>query len=288
MTRVPEGDTQEKTPAGFRIPHASIDTPGPSDGDRPPVKRVPRAILVCNDDGIRSEGILALAEVLRELGTVYVVAPDRERSAAGHSLTLTHPLRVEKVGTRMYAVDGTPTDCVNLAVNGILRGREIALVASGINKGANMGDDITYSGTVSAAMEGTLLGIPSIAVSLASRNHFRFDAAARFTLQAARKVLRHGIPRNILLNVNLPNIPAEQIRGVRVTRQGKRVYGEAVVQKRDPRGRKYYWIGGDSLQREEIPGSDLEAVEQNFISVTPIHLDLTHYAAMRALRRWKW
>lgn len=252
------------------------------------MKRAPRNILVCNDDGIRSEGILALAEALRELGTVYVVAPDRERSAAGHSLTLAHPLRVEKVGTRMYAVDGTPTDCVNLAVNGILRDRKIALVASGINKGANVGDDITYSGTVSAAMEGTLLGVPSIAVSLASRNRFRFEAAARFTLQAARKVLRYGIPKDILLNVNLPNVPAEEIRGVRVTCQGKRVYGDAVVQKRDPRGRKYYWIGGDSLRQEEIPGSDLEAVEQNYISVTPIHLDMTHYASMRALRRWKW
>jgi 5'-nucleotidase len=278
---------QVQSPRPFSL-NLSIDTPGPCDGVRPTLKRAPRNILVCNDDGIRSEGILALADALRDLGTVYVVAPDRERSAAGHSLTLTHPLRVEKVGIRMYAVDGTPTDCVNLAVNGILRDRRIALVASGINKGANMGDDITYSGTVSAAMEGTLLGIPSIAVSLASRNRFRFEAAARFTVQAARKVLRYGIPRDILLNVNLPNLPAEEIRGVRVTCQGKRVYGDAVVQKRDPRGRKYFWIGGDSLRREEIPGSDLEAVEQNYISVTPIHLDMTHYASMRALRRWKW
>lgn len=274
--------------ADSRVSDASIDTPAPERCVGPPLKRSPPNILVCNDDGIRSEGLLALAEVLRGLGTVYVVAPDRERSAAGHSLTLAHPLRVEKTGGRMYAVDGTPTDCVNLAVNGILRGKRIALVASGINKGANMGDDITYSGTVSAAMEATLLGIPSIAVSLASRNHFRFEAAAQFTLHAARKVLRHGIPKDILLNVNLPNVPAEEIRGVRVTRQGKRIYGDAVVQKRDPRGRKYYWIGGDSLQREDIPGSDLEAVEQNFISVTPIHLDMTHYASMRALRRWKW
>lgn len=245
-------------------------------------------LLVSNDDGFRSEGIIALAEALRPLGSVYVVAPDRERSAAGHSLTLTQPLRVEKVGYRIYAVDGTPTDCVNLAVNGILRKKKIDLLVSGINKGANLGDDITYSGTVSAAMEGTLLGIPSIAVSLVSRNHFRFDAAAAFTLKLARKVLRQRIPEDTLLNVNIPNLPMKELRGVRITRQGKRIYGEAVVEKRDPRGRKYYWIGGDTLRKQEIPGSDLDAVEQNYISITPIHLDMTHYSSLRSLRRWKW
>jgi 5'-nucleotidase len=252
------------------------------------LKHSPTNILVCNDDGVRSEGIVVLAEALRELGTVYVVAPDRERSAASHALTLSHPLRIEKIGSRVYAVDGTPTDCVNLAVNGILRKKKIALVASGINKGANLGDDITYSGTVSAAMEGTILGIPSIAVSLASRNQFRFDAAAEFALQAARKVLRHGLPKDTLLNINLPNLPAGEVRGVRITRQGKRIYGDSIIEKRDPRGRKYYWIGGDSLRSEEMPGSDLEAVEQNWISVTPVHLDFTNYASMRVLRRWKW
>ncbi|PWB61686.1 MAG: 5'/3'-nucleotidase SurE [Deltaproteobacteria bacterium] len=252
------------------------------------MKRKSQNILVCNDDGVRSEGLLALAEALRELGTVYVVAPDRERSAASHALTLSHPLRIEKLAQRTYAVDGTPTDCVNLAVNGILRNKKIDLLASGINKGANLGDDITYSGTVSAAMEGTLLGIPSIAVSLASRNHFRFDTAAAFALRAARKVLKDGLPKDTLLNINLPNIAPEDVQGVRITRQGKRIYGDAIVQKRDPRGRKYFWIGGDNTSREEIPGSDLEAVEQNCISVTPVHLDLTHYASMRKLRRWKW
>jgi 5'-nucleotidase len=252
------------------------------------VKNPSPILLVSNDDGFRSEGIIALAEALRPLGSVYVVAPDRERSAAGHSLTLTQPLRVEKVGYRIYAVDGTPTDCVNLAVNGILRKKKIDLLVSGINKGANLGDDITYSGTVSAAMEGTLLGIPSIAVSLVSRNHFRFEAAAAFTLKLARKVLRQRIPEDTLLNVNIPNLPMKELRGVRVTRQGKRIYGEAVVEKRDPRGRKYYWIGGDTLRNQEIPGSDLEAVEQNYISITPIHLDMTHYSSLRSLRRWKW
>jgi len=245
-------------------------------------------ILVANDDGFRSEGIIALSEALRPLGTVYVVAPDRERSAAGHSLTLSHPLRVEKVGHRIYAVDGTPTDCVNLAVNGILRKKKIDILVSGINKGGNMGDDITYSGTVSAAMEGTLLGIPSVAVSLVSRNHFRFEGAAEFAAKVARKVLSRKLPKDTLLNVNLPNVQKSEIRGVKVTRQGKRIYGEAVVEKRDPRGRKYYWIGGDTLQTKDIPGSDLEAVEQNYISITPIHLDLTNYMSLRTLKSWKW
>lgn len=245
-------------------------------------------ILVSNDDGVRSEGIVALADALKPLGTVYVVAPDRERSAASHSLTLSHPLRVEKLGPRVWSVDGTPTDCVNLGVNGILRGKRIALLVSGINKGANLGDDITYSGTVSAAIEGTLLGIPSIAVSLVTRSRFRFDVAAHFSLEVAKKALRKGLPGDTLLNVNVPNAPREEIRGVRVTRQGKRIYGDLIVEKRDPRGRKYYWIGGDHLRSEEIPGSDLEAIEANFVSITPIHLDLTNYAALRALRKWTW
>jgi 5'-nucleotidase len=218
-------------------------------------------ILVSNDDGVRSEGIEALAEALKDLGTVYVVAPDRERSAASHSLSLTHPLRVEKVSPRVYSVDGTPTDCVNLGVNGILRGKKIDLLVSGINKGANLGDDITYSGTVSAAMEGTLLGIPSIAVSLVTRTRFRFDTAAAMAVDVARKVLKRGLPDDTLLNVNVPN---------------------------DPRGKKYYWIGGDHLNSEDVPGSDLEAIEEGFISVTPIHLDLTNYTALRALRKWTW
>ena len=245
-------------------------------------------ILVSNDDGVRSEGITVLADLLKELGTVYVVAPDRERSAASHSLSLTHPLRVEKISPRVYSVDGTPTDCVNLGVNGILRGKKIDLLVSGINKGANLGDDITYSGTVSAAMEGTLLGIPSVAVSLVTRSRFRFDTAAEMALDVARKVLKRGLPDDTLLNVNVPNAGREEIKGVRVTRMGKRVYGDLIVEKRDPRGKKYYWIGGDNLNSEDIPGSDLEAIDEGFISVTPIHLDLTNYAALRALRKWTW
>ncbi len=245
-------------------------------------------ILVSNDDGVRSEGIEALAAAMKELGTVYVIAPDRERSAASHSLTLTHPLRVEKISNRVYSVDGTPTDCVNLGVNGILRGKKIDLLVSGINKGANLGDDITYSGTVSAAIEGTLLGIPSIAISLVTRTRFRFDTASAVATDVANRVLKKGLPDDTLLNINVPNVPRDEIPGVRITRQGKRVYGDMIVEKRDPRGRKYYWIGGDNLNSEEIPGSDLEAIEEGYISLTPIHLDLTNYAALRTLRKWTW
>ncbi len=245
-------------------------------------------ILLCNDDGVRSEGMAALAGAMKELGTVYIVAPDRDRSAASHSLTLAHPLRVEKLGPRTFSVDGTPTDCVNLGVNGILKGKKIGLLVSGINAGANLGDDITYSGTVSAAMEGTILGIPSFAVSLVTRSKFRFEVASEYALIVGRKVMHQKLPDDTLLNVNVPNVPREKISGVRMTRMGKRIYGDVIVEKRDPRGRKYYWIGGDYLSSEEVPGSDLEAIEDDYVSITPIHLDLTNYSALRTLRKWTW
>jgi 5'-nucleotidase len=254
---------------------------------KPATNRAP-LIVVSNDDGIRSPGIRALAASMKEIGQVVVVAPDRERSAAAHSLSLSHPLRVEETAPGWYSVDGTPTDCVNLAINGILRRRKIALVVSGINKGANMGDDISYSGTVAAALEGTLLGIPSIAFSLATWERHDFDFAATVAGRVARNVLERGLPKDTLLNVNVPPVPESEIRGTRVTRMGKRIYGDAIVRKRDPRGRHYYWIGGDKLAHEGVPGSDLEAVEEGFISVTPLHLDMTHYESMKALRRWKW
>jgi 5'/3'-nucleotidase len=241
-------------------------------------------ILVSNDDGIHSDGVAALTTALGHLGEVVVVAPDRERSAASHSLTLHRPLRVEQIGPGRYAVDGTPTDCVNLAVNGILRARP-QLVVSGINKGANLGDDVTYSGTVSAAMEGTLLGIASIAISLLGRDGFRFDVAAGFVGRLAQWVLERGLPPDTLLNVNVP-APADgrPVRGFALTRMGRRRYGDAVVEKVDPRGKKYYWIGGEELQFEDAEGTDFHAVSQGLISVTPIHLDLTNYRSFDALR----
>jgi 5'-nucleotidase len=241
-------------------------------------------ILVCNDDGIRSEGIQALASAVEPLGDVYVVAPDREQSAVSHSLTLHRPLRVEQIAPRQFAVDGTPTDCVNLAVSGILPGRP-GLVLSGINKGANMGDDITYSGTVSAAMEGTLLGIPSIALSLVAREEFAFEAAASFAARLAAQIIARPFPVDTLLNVNIPAIPRERMQGVRITRQGKRRYGEALIEKTDPRGKKYYWIGGGELDFIDEPGTDFAAVQDGAVSITPIHLDLTHYPSFEALGR---
>jgi 5'-nucleotidase len=240
------------------------------------------SILVSNDDGIHSEGIAALAEAMREVGDVVVVAPDRERSAVSHALTLHRPLRVAQLGPARYAVDGTPTDCVNLAVNGILP-RRPALVVSGINKGANLGDDVTYSGTVSAAMEGTLLGIPALAISALEQDGFRFETAARFAVHLARWVIERGLPPDTLLNVNVPG-EGRPSHGFALTRMGRRRYGDAIVEKTDPRGKKYYWIGGDELEFENEEGTDFHAVSTGLISITPIHLDLTNYKSFDVLK----
>jgi len=240
-------------------------------------------ILISNDDGINSEGLHVLADSLRDLGEIFIVAPDREQSAASHALSLHHPLRIDEISENIFSVDGTPTDCINLAVNGILKDKRPDIVVSGINKGENLGDDITYSGTVSAAMEGTLLGIPSIAVSIASRKNFDFDTASYYALIIAKYVIDKSLPPGTLLNVNVPNLPKSKIKGIKVTTQGKRVYGEPIVEKIDPRGRKYYWIGGDELRFLNIKDSDLVAVTQGFVSVTPIKLDLTDSDFLKTL-----
>ncbi|OGP59477.1 MAG: 5'/3'-nucleotidase SurE [Deltaproteobacteria bacterium RBG_13_52_11b] len=244
-------------------------------------------ILVTNDDGIQSQGIIVLAKVLREVGDVVVIAPDREKSATAHSLTLHRPLRVEKIRKNVYAVDGTPADCVHLAVNGILS-EGPQLVVSGINKGPNLGNDITYSGTVSAAFEGTLLGIPSFAISLASRSHFKFRPAARFAARVARHLMKKGLPRDTFLNINVPNLDEKEIRSYKITRQGRyHVHGSQAVEKVDPRGRKYYWIGGGTMVFDQRGETDHEAVSEGFISITPLHIDLTSYASIQELRKWK-
>ena len=240
-------------------------------------------ILISNDDGINSEGLHVLADSLRDLGEIFIVAPDREQSAASHALSLHNPLRIDEISENIFSVDGTPTDCINLAVNGILKDKRPDIVISGINKGENLGDDITYSGTVSAAMEGTLLGIPSIAVSIASRKNFDFDTASYYALIIAKYVIDKSLPPGTLLNVNVPNLPKSKIKGIKVTTQGKRVYGEPIVEKIDPRGRKYYWIGGDELRFLNIKDSDLVAVTQGFVSVTPIKLDLTDSDFLKTL-----
>lgn len=242
-------------------------------------------ILVSNDDGIHAAGLAALATALEAVGEVVTVAPDREQSACSHALTLHRPLRIDEVAPRRYSVDGTPTDCVNLAINAILKARP-ALLVSGINRGANLGDDVTYSGTVSAAMEGTLLGVPSIAMSLIGRAAFDYTIAAEVATRLAGWVLAHGLPPDTLLNVNVPQeFEGPAPRAVALTRMGRRRYGDAIVEKLDPRGRKYYWIAGEEVPFVAEEGTDFHAVHQGLISVTPIHLDLTNYRTLDALAR---
>jgi 5'-nucleotidase len=244
-------------------------------------------ILVTNDDGIHSKGIIVLGKALQEIGEVWVVAPDREKSAIAHSLTLHRPLRVEKIRRHYYAVDGTPADCVYLGVNLILPQRP-QLIVSGINKGGNLGDDVTYSGTVSAAFEGTLLGIPSFAISLVSRGRFKFHTAARFAVRVAQSLLKKRLPKGTFLNINVPNLDEEEIRSYKITKQGRWSHnGNAVVEKVDPRGGKYYWIGSEDLIFEKSGETDFEAVSNSYISVTPLHRDLTNYSSIRKLKKWR-
>lgn len=232
----------------------------------------PPLILVSNDDGYHSEGIKVLADALKSLGEVWVVAPDRENSAVSHALTLSRPLRLTQLAERGFAVDGTPTDCVTLGVGQVLKGRTPDLVISGINFGANMGDDVHYSGTVSAAFEAVILGVPAIAVSQVIWSEFSYAFAGRFARLIATRVLGRGLPPGVLLNVN---VPPNRPKGVRFTRLGKRTYGEGVVEDTDPRGRKCYWIGGGDPVWEDIPGTDFAAVGAGYTSITPLHLDMT-------------
>ena len=242
-------------------------------------------ILVTNDDGIHSPGIIALAEALEAVGDVLVVAPAHEMSAASHSLTLTRPLRIDEIDSRHYSVDGTPTDCVTLAMNHILKDAPPDLVVSGINKGGNLGDDVTYSGTVAGALEASIYGLPGIAVSLVQRTDFDFQHAAEFAAELARRVLGDGLPSGTLLNVN---VPPGQIRGVRVTRQGTKIIRPNVIEGTDPRQRKYYWIGEESLVWNEEAGTDYEALRHGFVSVTPLRTDLTDYSALEQFKSRDW
>ena len=243
-------------------------------------------ILVTNDDGVYSYGLKALAREMRKIGNVFIVAPVSEKSATGHSLTLHRPLRVRKIGRdQTYAVNGTPTDCVNLALNGLLRVRP-QIVVSGINIGANLADDITYSGTVAAAMEATLQGVPALAVSIAGRSKLYFTSARDIALKLVKKIIKAPLPQNVLLNINVPNRAGNKIKGYRFTRQGKRQYGDSIIEKVDPRGEKYYWIGGDILGDKPIENSDIQAVSEGYISITPIQLDLTAYSFLKKMAKW--
>lgn len=253
---------------------------------------MPISILVTNDDGIHSEGLHTLADALRPLGEVTVVAPDREKSAASHALTLHRPVAVRRLESDIYTVDGTPADCVYLGALSVL-GRKPDLVAAGINRGANIGDDVTYSGTVAAALEGTILGIPSFAISQAGfarvergahdSEGLRFTAAGSVAYQVARRVLENGLPEDVLLNVN---VPGDAPRGLRCTRQGKHLYDQVVHEAIDPRGRKYYWVGsGEAAVIEQTDDTDYTTVKHGYVSVTPLHLDLTHRKFLDVLQR---
>jgi 5'-nucleotidase len=240
-------------------------------------------ILITNDDGIGAEGLKVLEESLSDLGTVWVVAPDREQSGQGHALTLNHPLRFERRAAHHFAVQGTPTDCIYLGVHQILETRP-RIVVSGINRGINMGDDLTYSGTVSAAFEATLMSVPAFAISQEVREGgASFEAAGHFARNLAREILGRGLPPDTLLNVNVPGCAP---RGVRVTRQGKRLYPGGVIKRTDPKGRAYYWIGGKPAEWEADPESDFASIGEEFISVTPLHLDLTNHKVIDEVRRW--
>lgn len=234
------------------------------------------SILVTNDDGVQSEGIHALAEALRALGPVTIVAPVTEASAIGHALTLRRPLRIEPVRENVYAVDGTPTDCVNLAITNVLRELP-SLVVSGINKGLNVGDDVTYSGTVAGALEAALLGIPAIAVSLQGGPDFDFRPSAAIALSVAEAVSRHPLPGRSFLNVN---VPRGTVRGLRVTVQARRNHITAVTARVDPRGREYYWIDEAQDDWEPHDRSDYQAVKDGYVSITPLHPDLTAHSVL--------
>ncbi|HYG54209.1 MAG TPA: 5'/3'-nucleotidase SurE [Burkholderiales bacterium] len=242
-------------------------------------------ILVSNDDGYFAPGITLLAEALRQLGEVTVVAPERDRSGASNSLTLDRPLTVRRAPNGYYSVNGTPTDCVHIAVTGLLQFTPDVIV-SGVNLGANMGDDTIYSGTVAAAAEGYLLGIPSVAVSLTSRTGEHFESAIGIALQMVERFRASPFGEPVLLNVNVPDIPAASLRGIEVTRLGRRHKAEPVVKLQTPRGETAYWIGPAGAAADAGPGTDFYAVEHGKVSVTPLRLDLTHNAQLPRTREW--
>jgi len=243
-------------------------------------------ILVTNDDGITSGALYLLKQELQDLGRVFIVAPDRDQSATSHSLTLYRPMRIDRPEPDVFAVDGTPTDCVLIAAHGLID-EKIDLVVSGVNRGPNMGDDVFYSGTVAAAIEGAMQGVPGVAVSLAASGRADFQYACQFTRRLVGTVLERGLPPKCVLNVNVPQLRDDEIKGVRVTRLGKRKYHDSLIERTDPRGRAYYWIGGDAPIWEPEEGTDFTAVDQGYVSVTPLHLDLTDNSLLSTIADWR-
>ncbi len=265
-------------------------------------------ILITNDDGVYAEGIRVLAQHLRTLGEVFVVAPDRPRSATGHSITLHKPLRLHRVnlpdGSVAYATNGTPTDCVTLGAHAVME-HKVDLVVSGINAGPNLGWDLTYSGTVAAAIEGAVHGINAFAISLAAEEvlplarsddageppifqppPLHYGSAGHAAVRIAKMLREHPLPAHTFLNVNVPNLPLDQIKGYMATTLGKRQYADRIESRLDPAGRPYYWLSGSLVEDRDQPGSDVYAVAHGYVSITPIHLDFTAHELMNALREW--
>jgi 5'-nucleotidase len=242
-------------------------------------------ILLSNDDGYQARGLKTLAEALATLAEVIIVAPDRDRSGASNSLTLDAPLRVRRVSDNIYCVNGTPTDCVHVAITGLLDS-EPDMVVSGINHGANLGDDVLYSGTVAAAMEGRFLGLPAVAISLALRGGKHFDTAAAFARRLISQLTDHPLPPDTILNVNVPDVPLERLAGVATTRLGFRHRSEPVVKDMDPRGRPVYWVGNAGPSQDAGTGTDFHAVAAGQVSVSPISVDLTDHASLPSIGQW--
>lgn len=242
-------------------------------------------ILLSNDDGFLAPGLSLLAKVLGEFADITVVAPDRNRSGASNSLTLNNPLRIMKTENGFISVNGTPTDCVHLAVTGLLKEMP-DMVVSGINEGSNLSDDVLYSGTVAAATEGRFLGLPSIAISLAGPKCQHYDTAGQITKLLVKRLVKDPLPRDTILNVNVPDLPISEIKGIQVTRLGTRHIAEPTIKTLDPRGRRIYWIGQPGPEQDAGPGTDFYAVNTGYVSITPLHLDLTHYKVFDQLSGW--
>lgn len=241
-------------------------------------------ILLSNDDGVYAQGLHTLADALRDLAEIVIVAPDRNRSGASNSLTLEQPLRVSLIAPNTYSVQGTPTDCVHFALNELMKDELPDLVLSGINHGANLGDDVLYSGTVAAAMEGHLLGVQAIAFSLVGNTHFA--TAAHVVRQLVEQHLAHPIPTHRLLNVNIPDLPVSQIQGVQVTRLGARHHAESMIKQQDPRGHDIYWLGPPGKEQDAGVGTDFYAIERGWVSLTPLQVDLTAHESLLSMDHW--
>jgi 5'-nucleotidase len=253
-----------------------------------PIDLAGARVLISNDDGLHAPGLRLLEKTVRKLvKEVWVVAPETEQSAASHSLTMRRPLFVRRVGRRRFAVDGTPTDCVLLAVHQVMKGNPPDLVLSGINRGGNLGEDATYSGTVAAAKEGALLGFPSVALSQFYRDGqpVLWSTAEHWTGEVLRHLASIQWPKGVVLSINFPDVPADAVTGIKVTRQGRRKIGGCMVEGRDPRGERYYWIGGGRVEDGYRKGTDLEAIQRGGVSITPLSLDLTHQPTLNALKK---